>query len=198
MKSTTIAKAPPPPHQIRCQQPKYNHAEGVKQGRNFICYGSIDLFNRHLLEVGSDVILGGESKIILHGPLRPYRADPKVQISDLVYIGTRCIILPGLTIGRAAMIGAGSVVTTNVPPYTIAAGNPVRIIRMLTPLELMRYYTVRILMDTCEGTVEPDWSIITAEHVRYVLGIGTQSPYPANECCQNIEPDAILKTLDAL
>jgi galactoside O-acetyltransferase len=43
------------------------------------------------------------------------------------------VILPGVTIGRGAVVGAGSVVTTDVPPLTIVAGQPARPVRKLTP-----------------------------------------------------------------
>ncbi len=52
-----------------------------------------------------------------------------IVIEDEAWIGCRVIILKGVTIGRGAIIGAGSVVTKDVPPYTLAAGNPARIIR---------------------------------------------------------------------
>jgi acetyltransferase-like isoleucine patch superfamily enzyme len=51
------------------------------------------------------------------------------MISDFVWIGANVIILKGVTIGEGAIVGAGSVVTKDVPPYTIVAGNPARIIR---------------------------------------------------------------------
>ncbi|MBU9725195.1 acyltransferase [Lachnospiraceae bacterium ASD4241] len=47
-----------------------------------------------------------------------------VVIHDNVWIGFGCIILKGVTIGEGAVIGAGSIVTHDIPPYTIAAGNP--------------------------------------------------------------------------
>ncbi|MDD5435106.1 MAG: acyltransferase [Nitrospira sp.] len=58
-----------------------------------------------------------------------------IKICKGVWIGARVIILKGVTIGEGAIVGAGSVVTKDVPPYTIVAGNPARIIRELTPEE---------------------------------------------------------------
>lgn len=52
----------------------------------------------------------------------------KIKIGDSVWIGFNSIILKNVTIGNGAIIGAGSVVTNDIPEYTIAAGNPARII----------------------------------------------------------------------
>ncbi len=53
----------------------------------------------------------------------------KVVIEDDVWIGTKAVILPGLTIGKGAIIGAGAVVTKNVPPYAIVGGVPAKVIK---------------------------------------------------------------------
>ena len=53
----------------------------------------------------------------------------KVVIENKVWVGFNSIILKGLTVGEGAIIGAGSVVTKDVAPYTIVAGNPARFIR---------------------------------------------------------------------
>ena len=55
-----------------------------------------------------------------------------VKIEDGVWIGGGAIILPGVTIGRNSVIGAGSVVTRSIPANCIAVGNPCRVIKKLT------------------------------------------------------------------
>jgi acetyltransferase-like isoleucine patch superfamily enzyme len=61
--------------------------------------------------------------------------EQPVEIGDDVWIGCASVILRGVTIGRGAIIGAGSVVTNSIPPWTVAAGNPERVIRELLPEE---------------------------------------------------------------
>jgi acetyltransferase-like isoleucine patch superfamily enzyme len=54
-----------------------------------------------------------------------------ITICDRAWIGFNSLILKGVTIGEGAVVAAGSVVTKDVPPYTIVAGNPARVIREL-------------------------------------------------------------------
>jgi maltose O-acetyltransferase len=54
-----------------------------------------------------------------------------VTIGDDAWLGGGAIVLPGRTVGEAAVIGAGSVVTRDIPPNTVAAGNPCRVVREL-------------------------------------------------------------------
>ena len=58
------------------------------------------------------------------------RKDQPIIIEDDVWIGARVIILPGITIGTGSIVGAGSVVTKNVAPFSIVAGNPATVIRI--------------------------------------------------------------------
>lgn len=59
----------------------------------------------------------------------------QVVVRDKVWIGMHAIILEGVTIGEGAVVGAGSVVTRDVAPFTLVAGNPAKFIRAITPPE---------------------------------------------------------------
>ena len=61
----------------------------------------------------------------------PYAKSKPIVIEDDVFIGTRCIILKGVTIGARSIIGSGSVVTKSIPPDCIAVGNPCKVIRQI-------------------------------------------------------------------
>lgn len=66
-------------------------------------------------------------------PARP------VHIGRNVWIGFDACILPGVRIGEGSVVGAKSVVAENVPPFTVVAGNPARVIRQLNPDEKARH-----------------------------------------------------------
>ena len=54
-----------------------------------------------------------------------------MEIGDYAWIGAGATVLPGVRVGRHAVIGAASVVTKDVPDYAVAVGNPARVIKML-------------------------------------------------------------------
>ncbi|RYP71642.1 hypothetical protein DL770_008099 [Monosporascus sp. CRB-9-2] len=57
-----------------------------------------------------------------------------ITIGEDCWLGGNCIVLPGVTIGRGSTIGAGTVVTKDIPPNVVAVGNPARILREVTPM----------------------------------------------------------------
>jgi acetyltransferase-like isoleucine patch superfamily enzyme len=59
--------------------------------------------------------------------------ESAVTIGDHVWIGAHVIILPGVSIGQHAAVGAGSVVTRDIPAYCLAVGNPARVVRQFGP-----------------------------------------------------------------
>lgn len=61
-----------------------------------------------------------------------YEYGKEVRIGNNVWIGGNTVICPGVTVGNNCVIGAGSVVTRDIPDWTVAAGNPCRVIRSIT------------------------------------------------------------------
>ena len=98
--------------------------------RNVINFGCLFDGRKFEIRTGSDVSIGPEASILSlgHDPQSAEFADRggDVVIGDRVWIGYRAIILPGVTIGEGAVIGSGSVVTKDVEPFAIVAGNPAR------------------------------------------------------------------------
>jgi maltose O-acetyltransferase len=122
----------------------------IEQGANFYSGWEIEIGDDsslgiscmipYDLKVGKDVMMGPYVVIVGENhqfsrrdkPMRlqGYQHYPPVRIEDDVWIGARVIILPGITVGKGAIIGAGSVITKDIPPYAICAGNPARVLRM--------------------------------------------------------------------
>jgi maltose O-acetyltransferase len=114
--------------QMHC---RFLHGPGVHLGeRCVINHGCLLDGRRYPIRVGSDVSIGPEAAILTlgHDPRSPDFADRggPVTIGDHVWIGFRAIVLPGVTIGEGGVVAAGAVVSRDVPPFTIVAGNPAR------------------------------------------------------------------------
>ena len=62
-----------------------------------------------------------------------------IHIGNKVWIGANSVVLPGVTIGENSVIGAGSIVTRDIPANVIAAGNPCRVIREITEEDKTKY-----------------------------------------------------------
>ncbi|MBI4517295.1 MAG: acyltransferase [Deltaproteobacteria bacterium] len=135
--------------------------EGVQFGSNmhFVLAGSatdpacltlknhITFFGQQVIGVARSVTIGNHCWIggnIFDNDVHPFALTPHpgpiggvtyasapVVIEDDVWVGLRATILKGVTLRRGAIVGAGAVVTESVPPYTVVAGNPARVIRQL-------------------------------------------------------------------
>ncbi|HEY7021020.1 MAG TPA: acyltransferase [Ktedonobacterales bacterium] len=103
--------------------------------RTFVNYGCSFAATARVA-IGADCLFGPYVNITdndfhdLRDRTRQPEAQP-VTIGDHVWIGTRALILPGVTIGDGAVVGAGSVVTKDIPPNGVVAGNPARLLRIL-------------------------------------------------------------------
>ena len=106
--------------------------QGCQIGKDVRLMGSIDSMNPHLISIGNYSVIGSNSALLTHCPVKG--AQP-CRIGSYVYLGWGVIVLPGVTIGDFSIIGAGSVVTKDVPEGSIAAGNPAKVIRPATEAE---------------------------------------------------------------
>lgn len=97
---------------------------------------TIDL--RGGLTIGDNVSISAESAILtsagMANSIRAGEAKP-VTIEDNVWIGLRAVVMPGVTIGRGAVIGAGAVVMRDVPPLAVVFGSPARPVGQRPPEE---------------------------------------------------------------
>ncbi|GEL76045.1 2,3,4,5-tetrahydropyridine-2,6-dicarboxylate N-acetyltransferase [Tenuibacillus multivorans] len=76
--------------------------------------------------VGKDCHIGAGS--VLAGVIEPPSAKP-VTIEDGVVIGANCVVLEGVTVGKGSVVAAGAIVTEDVPPNTVVAGTPAKVIK---------------------------------------------------------------------
>jgi len=139
------------------------HGTGVQMGcrflngrkvhlgeRNVINFGCLFDGRKFKIRTGDDVSIGPEASILTlgHDPQSSEFSDRggDVDIGNRVWIGYRAIILPGITIGEGAVVGAGAVVTKDVDPFAIMAGNPARKIgERSKELEYRLHYNPRFL-----------------------------------------------------
>ena len=104
-------------------------------------------FNIEVGKIGDNCMLTPNVAIYTAGhPVHPdtrrslYEYGKPVTIGDNVWIGGNAVVLPGVTIGSNSVIGAGSVVTRDVPPWSIAAGNPCKVIRTITETDRKKLF----------------------------------------------------------
>jgi maltose O-acetyltransferase len=101
---------------------------GIGQGTVFNGRGDVFL-GAHLTMGPGCLFLTGSHGVASRRPLREQAAIVSpIRVGEDVYLGARVILLPGVTVGDGAVVGAGAVVSRDVEPYTIVAGNPIRVI----------------------------------------------------------------------
>lgn len=105
----------------------------------FANYGLVAL-DVGAITIGRDVQIGPNVQLLTPThPLEPelrqakYEAAKPIVIEDNVWLGGGAIVLAGVTIGKNSVIGAGAVVTKDIPANVVAVGNPARIIRQIGP-----------------------------------------------------------------
>lgn len=110
----------------------YRKLTGMEIGENTAVAFMVmmDILHPDKIHIGKNTIIGYNTTILTHEYLIDEYRLGDVYIGDHVMIGANTTILPGVTIGDRAVVGAGSVVTKDVPPDTFVAGNPIKVIKM--------------------------------------------------------------------
>jgi acetyltransferase-like isoleucine patch superfamily enzyme len=95
------------------------------------------------ITIGANTMIAAECSINdcdwhgLYNRTRPFRCTKPVVLGNNVWLGARVIVCKGVTIGDNSVIGAGSVVTSDIPANVVAAGNPARVVKELNPRRRM-------------------------------------------------------------
>lgn len=110
----------------------------ISIGRNFFANFNLTILDEALVKIGDNVFIG--PNVSIYTACHPLDATDRntgaewaepVSIGDSVWIGGGATVLPGVSVGDRSVVGAGSVVTRDVPADVLVAGNPARIIKKL-------------------------------------------------------------------
>ncbi|MEG0271545.1 MAG: sugar O-acetyltransferase, partial [Clostridia bacterium] len=138
------------------QGPIYIHyGKHTRIGQRFFGNFNLTIQDDALVTIGNDCNFG--PNVTLVTPVHPMLAQERrglqnqagetlhlcyakpVAIGDDCWLGANVVVCPGVTIGEGCVVGAGSVVTRDIPAMSFAAGNPCRVIRAITPEDSMTF-----------------------------------------------------------
>lgn len=121
---------------------KYNPKITIGDGTMFNCFCHLGAINE--ISIGNDCLFGSHIMIIdhshgsiiaeensIHPAKRDLHSKGKIIIGNRVWVGENVVILPSVSIGDEAIIGANAVVTNDVPAGCVAAGNPARVVKRI-------------------------------------------------------------------
>jgi acetyltransferase-like isoleucine patch superfamily enzyme len=124
-----------------------DYGSNISIGENFYSNFNLIILDCAAIDIGDNVLIGPNVGIYaashpVHHELRirEYEFAFPVKIGNNVWIGGSVVINPAVTIGDSSVIGSGSVVTRDIPPNVVAAGNPCRVIREITERDKIYYF----------------------------------------------------------
>lgn len=127
-----------------------DYGKNIEVGENFFANYNFTVLDVGKVIIGSNAQIAPNVSIYTAGhPIHPqsrnsgYEYGIGVTIGDNVWLGGNAVINPGVHIGNNAVIGSGSVVTKDIPDNVVAAGNPCKVIKMITDEDRKYYYKNR-------------------------------------------------------
>ena len=130
------------------EQPFYcSYGYNIFIGINFFSEVGLTILDKSNVTIGDNVVIG--PNVNIYTSSHPFNESQRLKgieyaipitIHNNVWIGGNVTILPGDKINQGAIIGAGSVVTKDIPPYVIAGGNPCEVIRPITQEDIKKVW----------------------------------------------------------
>lgn len=127
-----------------------DYGYNIEVGENFFANYNLTVLDVARVRIGANAQIAPNVSIYTAGhPIHPdsrnsgYEYGIDVTIGDNVWLGGNACVMPGVTIGNNVVIGAGSVVTKDIPDNVIAVGNPCRVVRKITEADRDYYFRDR-------------------------------------------------------
>lgn len=144
-----------------------DYGSHIEVGKNFYANYNCTILDVAKVQFGDNCLLAPNVAIYTAGhPIFPstrnsaYEYGKTVTVGDNVWIGGSAVICPGVQIGSNVVIGAGSVVTKDIPDWCVAAGNPCKVIRQITEADRRKLFkNEEIDEEAWNRIVEKTWLI---------------------------------------
>lgn len=138
-----------------------DYGSHIEVGKNFFANYNCTIIDVAKVTIGNNCQFAPNVAIYTAGhPVHPesrnslYEYGVEVTVGDNVWIGGNTVVLPGVHIGSNSVIGAGSVVTKDIPEWVVAGGNPCKVIRKITEADRKFYYKDREFDDEAWADIE--------------------------------------------
>ena len=124
-----------------------DYGKHIEVGKNFFANYNCTLIDVARIKIGDNCMMAPNVSVYTAGhPVHPvsrnstYEYGKEVTIGDNVWLGGNTVVCPGVHIGSNVVIGAGSVVTKDIPDWCVAAGNPCKVIRKITDADAKKLF----------------------------------------------------------
>lgn len=127
-----------------------NWGKHTSLGNGVYANFNLTLVDDTYITIGDHVMIGPNVTLATAGhPIdpdkrrKPHQFNIPITIESNVWLGAHCVVMPGVTIGENSVIGAGSIVTKDIPANVVAVGNPCRVLRDINERDKAFYYKDR-------------------------------------------------------